>query len=422
MMEYFKDRKDTYIKYLYELLNQHLTNGYYTEAGFAIILHSDLYEWNTEQIVPPYTLALNQQPTTMPQESSSDRKVRLLKMAIQYLDKGQVWERCITLLQDLKLHYEQTYNFKGLSEVSIQEAEFYEKILNTERLFAEYFRVGYYGKKFPLSIQGKEFLYKGFELERLPDFTARILAKFPDAELLKSTSEPTTEIQNSDGKYLLVTVVNPSNLQEVEKKQKFIIPGTPNNSKSYLKRNDVNVFVYSKPFEKASGAVVSNSNNKFGDLWIKNHFLLTDSSFPTIHRRAQVIKKLHVDLSPIENAINSVSSKNEELDEMVKKYEKSPQLNLNPLAMALNGSIDAAVNGGISLYKEAFYQVPEPYRPQKPFLSKLSSELTRQANILECGLIIHSKRCPDELRGLHEKLESFFPKLQSEIESIHNLI
>ncbi|KAN0033588.1 hypothetical protein ACTFIV_000049 [Dictyostelium citrinum] len=422
MMEYFKDRKDTYIKYLYELLNQHLANGYYTEAGFAILLHSDLYEWNTEQIVPPYTLALNQQPTTMPQESSSDRKVRLLKMAIQYLDKGQVWERCITLLQDLKLHYEQTYNFKGLSEVSIQEAEFYEKILNTERLFAEYFRVGYYGKKFPLSIQGKEFLYKGFELERLSDFTTRILAKFPDAELLKSTSEPTTEIQNSDGKYLLITIVNPSNLEEVEKKQKFIIPGTPNNSKSYLKRNDVNVFVYSKPFEKASGAVVSNSNNKFGDLWIKNHFLLTDSSFPTIHRRAEVIKKLHVDLSPIENAINSVSSKNEELDEMVKKYEKSPQLNLNPLAMALNGSIDAAVNGGISLYKEAFYQVPEPYRPQKPFLTKLSSELTRQANILECGLIIHSKRCPDELRGLHEKLESFFPKLKSEIESIHNLI
>ncbi|KAK5575410.1 hypothetical protein RB653_006543 [Dictyostelium firmibasis] len=422
MMEYFKDRKDTYIKYLYELLNQHLANGYYTEAGFAILLHSDLYEWNSEQILPPYTLALNQQPTTMPQESSSDRKVRLLKMAIQYLDKGQVWERCVTLLQDLKLHYEQTYNFKGLSEVSFQEAEFYEKILNTERLFAEYFRVGYYGKKFPLSIQGKEFLYKGFELERLSDFTARILAKFPDAELLKSTSEPTTEIQNSDGKYLLITIVNPSNLDEVEKKQKPIIPGTPNNSKSYLKRNDVNVFVYSKPFEKASGAVVSNSNNKFGDLWIKNHFLLTDSSFPTIHRRAEVIKKLHVDLSPIENAINSVSSKNEELDEMVKKYEKSPQLNLNPLAMALNGSIDAAVNGGISLYKEAFYQVPEPYRPKKPFLVKLSSELTSQANILGSGLIIHSKRCPDELRGLHEKLESFFPKLKSEIQSIHNLI
>ncbi|EGC34574.1 hypothetical protein DICPUDRAFT_34798, partial [Dictyostelium purpureum] len=423
MMEYFKDRKDTYIKYLYELLNQHLTNGYFTEAGFTLLLHSDLYEWNSEQIIPIYNLNLagNNQPIMMPQETATERKVRLMKLAIQYLDKGQVWERCITLLQDLKQHYEETFNYKGLSEACLQEAEFYEKILNTERFFSEYFRVGYYGKKFPVSIQGKEFLYKGFELERLPDFTQRILSKFPDAELLKTTSEPTVEIQNSDGQYLLITIVNPSNQEEVEKRQKQIILGTPNNSKNYIKRNDVNVFVYSKPFEKASGAVLT-SNNKFGDLWIKNHFLFTHSSFPTIHRRAEVIKKQVVDLSPIENAINSVFTKNEELDEMVKKYEKNPQLNLNPLAMALNGMIDAAVNGGISLYKEAFYQVAEAYRPQKQFLSKLSSELTRQSNILECGLQIHSKRCPDELRGLHEKLESFFPKLQSEIESIQKLI
>eukprot|EP01132_Coremiostelium_polycephalum_P009687 gene9687-11888_t len=417
MMEYFKDRKDTYIKYLHELLNQHLSNNYFTEAGYTFLLHSELYQWG-DQNVPLYSFTTHgsTQPTVFPQESSTDRKIRLIKYAIQYLDKGQVWEKCISLIQDLKQQFELSFNFKALSEIIFQEVEFYEKILGTERFFSEYFRVGYYGKKFPVTIQGKEFLYKGFELERLSDFTGRILSKFPDAELLKSTSEPTPEIQNSDGQYLLITIVNPSSIEEVEKRERKIIEGTPNNSRNYLKRNDVNVFVYSKPFEKSSGTS-TNNNNKFGDLWIKNHFLFTDSSFPTIHRRAEVIKKTHVDLNPIENAINSVSGKNDELDEMMKKYDQNPQLNLNPLAMALNGSIDAAVNGGISLYKEAFFDKSHLIK-EKDLISKLATLLRKQVDILEKGLIIHSIRCPEELRGLHEKLESFFPKLKAEVLSL----
>ncbi|KYQ90993.1 DOCK family protein [Tieghemostelium lacteum] len=425
MMEYFKDRKDTYIKYLHELLNQHMTNGYYTEAGFTFLLHSDLYEWS-DLMVPIYSFMMTPQAgsqpqsVTMPQETQTDRKIRLIKFAIQYLDKGQVWEKCISLIQDLRVQYELQYNFKALAEISFQEAEFYEKILNTERFFAEYFRVGYYGKKFPVTIQGKEFLYRGFELERLSDFSQRILAKFPNAELLKSTSEPTAEIQNSDGQYLLITIVTPSCHEEMEKKQKQFIEGTPTNSKNYLKKNDVNLFVYSKPFEMASegSSISKDPNNKFGSLWIKNHFLFTESSFPTIHRRSEVIKKSQVDLSPLENAINSVSQKNEELDEMVKKYERSPQLNLNPLAMALNGSIDAAVNGGVSLYKDAFFTTVTTNKNTLDFRLKLVNELKKQVDILGKGLHIHSQRCPEELRGLHEKLESFFPKFKSQVLSL----
>ncbi|KAF2072444.1 hypothetical protein CYY_006237 [Polysphondylium violaceum] len=418
MMEYFKDRKDTYIKYLYELLNQHLTNNYFTEAGFAFLLHSDLYEWNEVVNVPLFNVLLQgqQQQISFPQETSSERKVRLIKMAIQYLDKGQVWEKCISLIQELKNHFEATYNFKSLSEILFQEAEFYEKILTIERFYCEYFRVGYYGKKFPVTIQGKEFLYRGFELERLSDFSARILAKFPNAELLKSTSEPTAEIQNSDGQYLLITIVTPSSIEEVQKKQKTFIKGTPANSINYLKKNDIKIFVYSKAFEKADAPKVStNPNNKFGDLWIRNHFLYTDSSFPTIHRRAEVINKSFIELSPIENAINSVTSKNEELDEMVNKYEKNAQLNLNPLAMALNGIIDAAVNGGINLYREVFFDVPESKRPDQSFLSKLSLGIKKQAAIVEKGLVIFSSRCPEDLKGLNEKLESFFTKFKADM-------
>ncbi|GAM21079.1 hypothetical protein SAMD00019534_042540 [Acytostelium subglobosum LB1] len=415
MMEYFKDRKDTYIKYLHELLNQHINSGYFTEAGHAFMLHSDLYQWG-ETTLPSFTFNTPDQPNAIvfPEETTTERKVRLIRLAVTYLDKGQAWEICVTLIQDLKKQYEAAHNLVALSDVLFQEADFYDKILNTERFFSEYFRVGYYGKKFPPTIQSKEYLYKGFELERLSEFTARIMAKFPNAELLKTT-EPTADVMNSDGQYLLVTIVNPSSREELEKKpMREFIQGTPANSRNYLKRNNVNVFLYSKPFKKTT----AKSGNEFADLWVRNHFLFTDATFPTIHRRAEVIRKEHIELAPVEVALNSVNQKCEDLEEMVTKYENNSQLNLNPLAMALNGVIDAAVNGGINMYKEAFLSSNIQASVDRVCAGKLACALKRQVDILSRGLQIHSIRCPEELRGLHEKLESFFPKLKADVMSL----
>jgi hypothetical protein len=51
-----------------------------------------------------------------------------------------------------------------------KEAALFRSIVESERFFCEYFRVGYYGRGFDSQIQGKEFIYRGFELERLADF------------------------------------------------------------------------------------------------------------------------------------------------------------------------------------------------------------------------------------------------------------
>jgi hypothetical protein len=79
------------------------------------------------------------------------------------------------------------------------ESSFYRKIVGVERFFAEYFRVGYYGKGFDSSVQGKEFIYRGFELERMADFVQRIQSKFPNAKLLTYTDLPPPEILSSPG-------------------------------------------------------------------------------------------------------------------------------------------------------------------------------------------------------------------------------
>ena len=61
---------------------------------------------------------------------------------------------------------------------------------------------------------------------------------------------------------------------------------------------------------------------------------------------------LQFELSPIENALETMRSKNKEIQSMIGRYRADAKANLNPLSMLLNGVIDAAVMGGISNYEK----------------------------------------------------------------------
>lgn len=58
-------------------------------------------------------------------------------------------------------------------------------------------------------------------------------------------------------------------------------------------------------------------------------------------------------MSPLENAIQVVENKNQELRALIGQYQhKQVHGNVSLLSMCLNGVIDAAVNGGIARYQE----------------------------------------------------------------------
>lgn len=51
-------------------------------------------------------------------------------------------------------------------------------------------------------------------------------------------------------------------------------------------------------------------------------------------------------------ALETMQSKNQELKTLISRYKKNSQQTINPLSMALNGVIDAAVMGGIANYNK----------------------------------------------------------------------
>jgi len=110
----------------------------------------------------------------------------------------------------------------------------------------------------------------------------------------------------------------------------------------------------------------------------------------------------------LENAVQSVCSKNNELKELVETLTVDPSARIDRLSMALAGILDAAVNGGTAKYQEAFFS--PHYRmknkDKKDLIARLEREIVEQFRIVGWALTIHGEQCNENLFGLHAHMES----------------
>ena len=58
------------------------------------------------------------------------------------------------------------------------------------------------------------------------------------------------------------------------------------------------------------------------------------------------------EISPLENAMETMQLTNEKISSMVQRHLNDPNLPINPLSMLLNGIVDPAVMGGFANYEK----------------------------------------------------------------------
>lgn len=58
------------------------------------------------------------------------------------------------------------------------------------------------------------------------------------------------------------------------------------------------------------------------------------------------------EISPLENAMETMQLTNEKISSMVQRHLNDPNLPINPLSMLLNGIVDPAVMGGFTNYEK----------------------------------------------------------------------
>lgn len=432
------EREVTYTKYVHQMVHLQLESHNFIEAALTLKLHADLLEWD------PYGELSAISELNFPAQTTFARKEKIYYKMLDYLERGKAWEICIQICKELAQQYETTtFDYIKLSEITIKQAGFVESIAKKERYFPEYFRVGFYGRGFPTTVRNQQFVFRGLEWEKIASFIERIQNKHPNAEILppkiasgSSISEKDLKEleQSPDGQYLQITAVTPE--PEKENRPVFNNELVTDNIRSYYIANEVYMFSFSRPVIKPSAQNEDGTNkpdNEFLNLWTEKTTLICDDTFPTILRRSRVIKTKVVELSPIENAVYAMEQKNNEFEVMERKYNAilaklpknqvgPPSININPFSMALNGAVDAPVNGGVPMYKAAFL-TPE-FAKQHPdmlgWVDRLRAAIDKQVEIIEECLELHNKLVPFEMRPLHNNLIKFFRKnFREEIQRVN---
>jgi hypothetical protein len=249
-------------------------------------------------------------------------------------------------------------------------------------------------------------VYRSLKKFRITDFTEHILSAFPNASLLGSTEIIQDKHRNHDGQYIIISKLS----NEPKKDETKVYPfkqgaPVPKYVSSYYSQNELRCFSYQRIFRKGP-----KTDNEFVNLWAEISTVTCESSLPTILNRSRIIKTDVQQLSPVENAINSLNEKYDSLYDLFTEFDQvkaGAPVNVNPLTMSLLGVIDAAVMGGMDKYQECFF-IPQ-YVADNPHetdnLVILQQSILLILEIVDVGLGIHGRLCPNDLRPLQHRME-----------------
>uniref|UniRef100_A0A8D2KXY3 Dedicator of cytokinesis 1 n=1 Tax=Varanus komodoensis TaxID=61221 RepID=A0A8D2KXY3_VARKO len=385
VLNFYKEieREEMYIRYLYKLCDLHKECDNYTEAAYTLLLHAKLLKWSEEPCAAHLTQRDGYQAATQGQ-----LKDQLYQEIIHYFDKGKMWEEAIALGKELAEQYEnEMFDYEQLSELLKKQAQFYENIVKVIRPKPDYFAVGYYGQGFPTFLRNKVFIFRGKEYERREDFEARLLTQFPNCRYLFFIHYPCN----------------------------CLLP-SPHFFSSFYRVNEVQRFEYSRPVRKGE----KNPDNEFANMWIERTIYVTGYKLPGILRWFEVKS---VEISPLENAIETMQLTNDKINNMVQQHLNDPNLPINPLSMLLNGIVDPAVMGGFTNYEKAFftekYMCDHPEDHEK--IEKLKDLIAWQIPFLAEGIRIHGEKVTEALRPFHERMEACFKQLKEKVEKQYGI-
>lgn len=155
----------------------------------------------------------------------------------------------------------------------------------------------------------------------------------------------------------------------------------------YFESNETNIFTFCRPIRK----VISEEFRRLGKdafEYLSNYsqqtVIYTKHRFPGLLSRSEVMSTHSFELSPIETAIITIKKKSRELSKYIKIFSALPNADSssdskafgrdsidasdksraasfsshsgsNHFTMALNGAVDAPVNGGIPMFRSAFF-------------------------------------------------------------------
>ncbi|EAQ84099.1 hypothetical protein CHGG_10503 [Chaetomium globosum CBS 148.51] len=378
LMEFLRDmqKEEIFIRYVHQLANLQADARNHAEAGLALRLHADVYDWDPLKTTPAL------QDPEFPAQTHFERKERIYFDMIKHFEDGEAWSSALAAYKELQAQYEtNTFDFAKLARTERAIATIYETIAKSDKLVPKYFKVMFKGLGFPASVREKEFVFEGSPAERTSSFTDRMQEMYPSARIVTNEN-----IDDVEGQFLVISTLSPHRDLGHHVFQRARVPQI---IRDYLISAHPQAFsVTSK--RNTSGPVAEHSIEKI--------VYTTAEPFPTILRRSEIVAMQEVRLSAKETALERIVRKTADMSALEKKVadgeggDESAQLLVDAVSISVNRNSESSVVA----YREL---IPDMSRTASPrdFDAELGApEFDPQENAIKMALVDHAimlKRC-----------------------------
>ncbi|KAI0517322.1 SH3 domain-containing protein [Xylaria bambusicola] len=367
LMEFLRDmhKEDIFIRYVHHLATLQRGIGYHTEAGLALRLHADLYDWDPTTLTP----ALPEPP--FPEQSHFERKEHLYFEMIKHFEDGEAWSSALAAYNELREQYESNiFDFAKLARTERAIATIYETLAKGNRLLPKYFKVVFKGLGFPPNIRDKAYVYEGSHRERATAFTDRMQEQYQAAHIL-TNGDVDSEVE---GQYLIVSAVSPHRdlRHQVFQRGRVAQP--------------IRDFLLSSNPQTFSVSSKRNTSGPVEEHYAEKIVYTTSEAFPTILRRSEIIEVEHIRLNAKETALERIVRKTQEMTAVERQLADNG--GNNDLAQLMVGAISVSVlpesESSVACYRKLLPVVdledPDEMKP----------ELSNQENAIRTALIDHA--------------------------------
>ncbi|KAK0705985.1 hypothetical protein B0T26DRAFT_655315 [Lasiosphaeria miniovina] len=382
LMEFLRDmqKEEIFVRYVHQLANLQADARNHAEAGLALRLHADLYDWDPNRATP----ALHD--PEFPTQSHFERKERIYFDMIKHFEDGEAWSRALSAYKELQVQYETNiFDFSKLARTERAIANIYEIIAKSDKLVPKYFKVTYKGLGFPTSVRDKDFVFEGSPTERTSAFTDRIQEMYPSAQIVASE-----HIDDLEGQFLVISALSPHRDLSHHVYQRARVPQV---IRDYLVSNHPQAFSVSSR-RNTSGPVTEHYAEKI--------VYSTAESFPTILRRSEVVSTHEVRLSPKETALERIVRKTAEMATVERKVaegdggDEAAQLLLDAVSISVNPNSESSVMCYRELIPGMSRAGDSPEAGSDDGMDPEPPELDAQENAIKMALVDHAiliKRC-----------------------------
>ncbi|KAK3939252.1 hypothetical protein QBC46DRAFT_438181 [Diplogelasinospora grovesii] len=411
LMEFLRDmqKEEIFVRYVHQLANLQAEARNHAEAGLALRLHADLYEWD-----PTKTATALHDPE-FPAQSHFERKERIYFDMIKHFEDGEAWSSALDAYKELQTQYEtNVFDFAKLARTERAIATIYETIAKSDKLVPKYFRVIYKGLGFPASVRDKEFVFEGSPTDRTSAFTDRMQEQYPSAQIV--THEQNLDDVITEGQFLVISVLSPHRDLTHQVFQRARVP------------QPIRDYLVSRHPQAFSVSSKRNTSGPVHEHYAEKIVFTTAEPFPTILRRSEIVSVHEVRLSAMETALERIVRKTAEMTSVEKKLaDGGDDATAQLLFDAVSISVNPTSENSVVTYRDLLPRAALP----KTGLDLLGMddddedeaeqqpELTPQENAIKMALVDHAimiKRClatfaksNNEILTKHvEDLQKFF--------------